>query len=156
MIARALVLEIVTPDGPALAERDVEVVVLRRRERRFELGSELAIFPRHAPTLVRMPVAPVRFRKGGRTEHVAVAGGFAEVRRDRVLVVTPRCVRVPGDDPAGAARARATCRGWRAELGGRVEALAGYPEPSGDARAGRAPRAATPPSPRAPRPPAPR
>ncbi len=127
MTSRTLVLEIVTPDGPALSERGVEVVVLRRRERRFELGSELAVFPRHAPTLVRVPVAPLRWRKGGRTEHVAVGGGFAEVKRDRVLVVTPRCARFPGEGAAGLAHARATCRAWRRELGGRPGELAGYP-----------------------------
>ncbi len=126
MTRRTLVLEIVTPDGPAVSEREVEVVVLRRRERRFELGSELAVFPLHAPTLIRVPVAPLRYRKGGRTEHLAVGGGFAEVKGDRVLVVTPRCERVPAG-AAGHARAKAICRGWRRELGGRPGELAGYP-----------------------------
>ncbi len=125
MTPRTLALEIVTPDGPAASERDVEVVVLRRRERRFELGSELAVFPLHAPMLVRGPVAPARWRRGGRTEHVALGGGFAEVRRDRVLVVTPRCVRVRGE--RAAARAAEICRAWRRELGGGREELAGYP-----------------------------
>ncbi len=123
MTRRSLALEIVTPDGPAVSEGEVEVVVLRRRERRFELGSEIAVFPLHAPTLIRVPVAPLRYRKGGRTEHLAVGGGFAEVKGDRVLVVTPRCERVAG----GHARAQAVCRAWTAELGGRPGALAGYP-----------------------------
>ncbi len=116
MTARALVLEIVTPDGRALLEAGVDAVVLRRRERRFEVGSEIAVFPRHAPTLVRLPIAPVRYRKDGVTVHLAVAGGFAEVRGDRVLVVTPRCERVPRDAPAPRAVATATCRRWAEEL----------------------------------------
>ncbi|MFY3745581.1 hypothetical protein ACOQFB_16840 [Anaeromyxobacter sp. Red801] len=112
MSARTLVLEVVTPDGIALAERDVDAVVLRRRERRFELGSELAILPLHAPVLIRMPIAPVRYRKGGETTYLALAGGFAEVRGDRVLLLTPRCERIPGDTPSPAAAARELCRAW--------------------------------------------
>lgn len=112
MSGRTLTLEVVTPDGCALAEREVEAVVLRRRERRFELGSELAILPMHAPVLVRMPIAPVRYRKGGETTYLALAGGFAEVRRDQVLLLTPRCERIPRDAPAPAAAARDLCRAW--------------------------------------------
>ncbi len=127
--ARALVLEIVTPDGPALREEAVEVVVLRRREPRFEAGSEVAIFPRHAPLLVRMPIAPVRFRAGGRTLHLAAAGGFAEVKHDRVLIVTPRLERVPPAEPAPRARAEAICARWRAEIADLPGEMAGYPAP---------------------------
>ncbi len=116
MSVRTLTLEIVTPDGQALLEAGVERVILRRRERRFELGSELAVFPRHANLLVRMPVAPLRYRKSGETVHLAVAGGFAEVRADRVLVVTPRCEPAPRDAPSPRAAAAAICRGWAAEL----------------------------------------
>lgn len=125
MTARALALEIVTPDGPAVDERGVEVVVLRRRERRFDPGSEVAVFPLHAPTLVRLGIAPLRYRRAGRTFHVAVDGGFAEVRRDRVLVVTPRCGRVDGEGEAARAAAKETCRAWRLEPRERREALAG-------------------------------
>jgi hypothetical protein len=44
MSPRTLALEIVTPDGMALQESGVDVVVLHRRERRFEPGSEIAVF----------------------------------------------------------------------------------------------------------------
>lgn len=128
MTARKLVLEIVTPDGPALSEEAVDVVVFRRRERRFELGSEIAVFPLHAPMLVRIPVAPARYRKGGRTVHVVVGGGFAEVRRDRVLIVTPRCERVAAGEPDPASSARELGRRWRRELRGLPEEMIGYPQ----------------------------
>lgn len=116
MNGRGLTLEIVTPDGVAVSAEAVEVVVLRRQERRFEGGGELAVFPLHAPLLIRLAIAPARYRRRGRTVHLALGGGFAEVKRDRVLVVTPRCERIPAEaqDPPG--EARALCRRWRREL----------------------------------------
>jgi F0F1-type ATP synthase epsilon subunit len=114
--ARRLSLEIVTPDGVAVSEDAVELVVLRRRERRFERGSEIAVFPLHAPLLVRVPVAPARYRTEGRTVHLALGGGFAEVKRDRVLVVTPRCERFPAGEPDPIRAARALCRRWEREM----------------------------------------
>jgi len=112
----ALTLEIVTPDGVALQEDGVEVVVLRRREPRFEVGSEIAIFPLHAPLLVRLAVAPARYRKGGETVHLAVEAGFGEVIGDRVVIVTPRCERVPATNLDPSASAEELCDRWRAVL----------------------------------------
>ena len=116
MNLRALTLEIVTPDGVALEEGGIEVVVLRRREPRFEVGSEIAIFPLHAPLLVRLAVAPVRYQKGADTVHLAVGAGFAEVVEDRVVIVTPRCERVPAGEPDPIAGAEKLCRRWRRDL----------------------------------------
>lgn len=113
---RSLVLEIVTPDGVALRESGVETVVFRRREPGFEVGSEIAVLPLHAPMLARIAVAPVRYRRGGETAQLAVDGGFAEVVDDRVVIVTPRVERIAAavPDPLGAAVD--VCRRWRAEV----------------------------------------
>lgn len=116
MSPRALTLEVVTPDGVAVLEDGVEVVILRRRERRFEVGSEIAIFPLHAPLLVGLAVAPVRYQKGGATVHLAVAAGFSEVMGDRVVIVTPQCERLPAADLDPGARAEALCDRWRRGL----------------------------------------
>jgi F0F1-type ATP synthase epsilon subunit len=89
MRARALTLQVVTPDGTVVDETGVEAVVLRRKEDRFEPGSEIAIYPRHGPLLLRLSIASARYRKGSRTIHLDLAGGFAEVLRDRVLILTP-------------------------------------------------------------------
>ncbi len=90
MIAESLHLEVITPDGDVLEEDAVDEVVVRRREARFELGSEIAILPGHAPLLVRIPEAPLRYRKAGRTFQLHVGAGFVEVKRGRVVVVTRR------------------------------------------------------------------
>jgi|SRR5690606_24570075 len=90
-MARALTLEIVTPDGVALLESGVDVVVLRRQEPRFAVGSEVAIYPGHAPLLLGLAAAPVRFAKAAESVEWTVAAGFAEVLHDRIVIVTPHC-----------------------------------------------------------------
>jgi F-type H+-transporting ATPase subunit epsilon len=121
-----LVLQIVTPDGQSLKEKQVDAVIVRRREKRFELGSEIALFPRHAPTLIRIPVAPLRYRKGERTAYVAVGGGFLEIKVNQVLVVTPRFERIKSDDPAPSIKARQITEQWRREQKDFQKEMVGY------------------------------
>ena len=77
-------LEVVTPRGLELTEEGLDEVVMRRREREFVPGSEVAVFPRHGPMLVRVPASPVRFTKGGRVVTFRVGAGFVEVLDDHV------------------------------------------------------------------------
>jgi F-type H+-transporting ATPase subunit epsilon len=121
-----LVLQIITPDGRSLNEKQVDFVVFRRKEKRFELGSEIAIFPCHAPLLIRIPVAPVRYRKGERTSYVAVGGGFVEIKGNEVLVVTPRFEKIRSDDPAPSVKARHISEQWRQEQKEFQTEMAGY------------------------------
>jgi F-type H+-transporting ATPase subunit epsilon len=122
-----LALEIVTPDGVAIAETDVDVVVLRRRERRFELGSEIAVLPGHGPMLVRIPIAPARFEQSGSTVYLALCGGFAEVYADRVMIVTPVCARVPAIVTDPVAEASLICEKWCLAAGESEAAIVGLP-----------------------------
>jgi F-type H+-transporting ATPase subunit epsilon len=110
-----LVLQIITPDGKSLRATHVDAVVVRRKEKRFELGSEIAILPRHAPMLIRIPVASVRYRQGEETTYVAVGGGFVEIKGNEVLVVTPRFEKIRSDDPAPSLKARQRAEQWRRE-----------------------------------------
>ena len=126
MNPRTLVLEIVTPDGPALKESRVEAVIFRRREKRFELGSEIAVFPLHGPTLVRIPVAPARYRKEGKTVHLAVGGGFVEVKKDRVLLVTPRFERISSAESNPLSKAKKICGKWKKEIVEFQKEMVGY------------------------------
>ena len=115
MKGEQLVLQIITPDGQSLSETQVDHVVFRRKEMHFELGSEIAVFPRHAPMLIRIPVAPVRYHKGDDITHVAVSGGFVEIRGNEVVVVTPRFVKIRPDDPAPSLTAWHMTEQWRQE-----------------------------------------
>ncbi len=126
MKGESLVLQIVTPDGQSLKEKQVDVVVFRRREKRFELGSEIALFPRHAPTLIRIPVAPVRYRKGERTSYVAVGGGFVEIKENQVLVVTPRFEKIRPDEPVPLRKARQITEQWQREQKEFQKEMVGY------------------------------
>jgi F-type H+-transporting ATPase subunit epsilon len=121
-----LVLQIITPDGRSVKEQQVDVVVFRRKEKRFELGSEIAVFPRHAPLLIRIPIAPVRYRKGERTSYVAVGGGFVEVKNNQVLVVTPRFEKIRSDDPAPSIKAGRITERWRREQKEFQKEMVGY------------------------------
>lgn len=80
-------LRVVTPHGLFVEERDLDDVVVRRRESRFELGSEIAVFRRHGPLIVRMPACTARCVRGDHSGLLEVGGGFAEVYLDRVTLV---------------------------------------------------------------------
>jgi F-type H+-transporting ATPase subunit epsilon len=121
-----LVLEIITPDGKSLKEKQVDAVVIRRKEKRFELGSEIALFPRHAPTLIRIPVAPLRYRIEERTTYVAVGGGFVEIKKNQVLVVTPRFEKIRSDVPNPSIKARQITKQWRREQKEFQKEMVGY------------------------------
>ena len=73
-------LEIVTPERLAY-EDDVDSVVCPGSE------GELGILPHHAPLLSTLGVGELRIRKGGSEESFAIAGGFLQVRPDKVVVM---------------------------------------------------------------------
>lgn len=72
-------LEIVTPLGRVEGRSGIDELVMRRREARFEVGSEIAVFPGHAPMLVRVPESDIRYASAGRTRYVHIGPGFVEV-----------------------------------------------------------------------------
>ncbi len=76
----SLLLEIVTPEK--LAYRDVvDAVVLPGSE------GELGVLPHHAPLVSTLGLGELRIRRGGEVESFAIAGGFLQVRPDKVVVM---------------------------------------------------------------------
>jgi F-type H+-transporting ATPase subunit epsilon len=73
-------LEIVTPERLAY-EDDVDAVICPGTE------GELGILPHHAPLISTLGVGELRIRKGGQEEYFAIAGGFVQVRPDKVVVM---------------------------------------------------------------------
>jgi F-type H+-transporting ATPase subunit epsilon len=71
---------VVTPDGPVY-ESDVEMVSTKAQ------SGELGILPGHIPMVAPLQIGAVRLKKEGKTEYVAVSGGFLEVRPDQVTIL---------------------------------------------------------------------
>jgi F-type H+-transporting ATPase subunit epsilon len=75
-----ILLEIVTPERLAYSDT-VDSVQLPGSE------GELGVLPHHAPLLATLGVGELRIRKGGEDEYFAIAGGFVQVRPDKVVVM---------------------------------------------------------------------
>ena len=75
-----LQLEIVTPERLAFSDQ-VDAVFCPGVE------GELGVLPHHAPLLSMLGVGELRIRKGSDEEFFAIAGGFVQVRPDKVVVM---------------------------------------------------------------------
>src|SRR6188768_10038 len=75
-----LQLEIVTPERAVFSD-EVDAVFCPGIE------GELGVLPHHAPLLSTLGIGELRIRKGGEEEYFAIAGGFVQVRPDKVVVM---------------------------------------------------------------------
>jgi F-type H+-transporting ATPase subunit epsilon len=98
-MAERLTLELATPTRMVVAETVDEVVVP---------GSEgyFGVLPGHAPLLATLGIGELTYRIGREERHVAVSGGFAEVRNDKVIVLADTAELPQDIDRARAERAR--------------------------------------------------
>lgn len=76
-----LKLDIVTAERVVLSEDGLEIVVAPGSE------GELGILPSHAPLMTTLGVGELRARRGNDEIHMAIAGGFMDVRDDVVTVL---------------------------------------------------------------------
>lgn len=110
-MAEGLTLEVATPTSLVVATTVDEVVAP---------GSEgyFGVLSGHAPFLTTLGIGELTYRKGREEYHLAVSGGFAEVRNDKVIVLADTAERPDGID-----RTRAEQAQERAErrLSGRSE-----------------------------------
>ena len=112
-------LEIVTPERLAYAD-DVDAVVCPGIE------GELGVLPHHAPLLSTLAFGELRIRKAGQEEYFAIAGGFLQVRPDKVVVMAETADLASEIDLEYAQRARGEAERAIAE---------GFAEPADLARA---------------------
>src|SRR6187399_589999 len=75
-----LLLEIVTPERQVFSE-EVDSVVCPG------IQGELGVLPHHALQLTTLGVGELRIRRGSEEEFFAIAGGFLQVRPDKVVVM---------------------------------------------------------------------
>ena len=81
-MSTTMTLDILTPERSVCCV-EAEIVIARA------LDGELGILPNHAPLVVALDIAPLRYRKDGVEHFVAVASGFMEVKDNRVSILTP-------------------------------------------------------------------
>ena len=81
-MSATMTLDILTPERSVCCV-ETEIVIARA------LDGELGILPNHAPLVVALDIAPLRYRKDGVEHFVAVASGFMEVKDNRVSILAP-------------------------------------------------------------------
>ena len=92
-------LEIVTPERLAFSG-PVDSVSVPGSE------GELGILPHHAPLIATLGVGELRYRTGGTEESFVIAGGFVQVRPDKVVVMAELADMASEIDLEKAAEAR--------------------------------------------------
>ncbi|MCM3786045.1 F0F1 ATP synthase subunit epsilon [Neobacillus mesonae] len=98
-------LEIVTPERLIYSEQANSLVVRG-------LEGELGILPGHVPFVTPLQIAPVTIKANGQEHKIAVAGGFVEVRKEKVVILA-ESAELASDidiDRAKAAKERAETR----------------------------------------------
>jgi len=98
-MADTLRLDIVTPEAVVYSEH-VQMVTLPGWD------GQLGIFPHHVPLLTQVVPGEVIARKDGRDTFLAIGEGLAEIRGDRVAIVTDMAVAADNIDEAKAEEAR--------------------------------------------------
>jgi len=98
-VAERLTLELATPTRLVVSAEVDEVVAP---------GSQgyFGVLAGHAPLLATLGVGEVIYRIGRDEHHVAVSGGFAEVRNDKVIILADSAETPADIDRARAERAR--------------------------------------------------
>ena len=79
-MANRILLEVVTPDSLVLST-ETDVVVCPGVEGQF------GVLFGHVPFLSALEIGEMYYKDGGKTEYLAVSGGFAEVTGTKVTVV---------------------------------------------------------------------
>ena len=98
-MADRLTLEIATPMRLAVSEQVDEVVAPG-------VEGYFGVLPGHAPFLTTLGIGELTYRVGREEHHLALVGGFAEVRNDKVIVLADAAERPEEIDRARAERAR--------------------------------------------------
>ncbi len=93
-------LQIITPERVVFAEEDIDSVTLPGSE------GEMTILPQHAPLMTELQPGALVFRRSGEETDVALAGGFVEVRDDKVVILADTAERSEEIDVARAEEAR--------------------------------------------------
>lgn len=92
-------LQVVTPERIVL-EDDVDIVVARGAE------GDVGVLHGHEPTITPLATGELMYRVDGEERHLAVSGGFMEIRPDKVVVLADVAERSEEIDRQAAEEAR--------------------------------------------------
>jgi F-type H+-transporting ATPase subunit epsilon len=104
-------LEVVTPERTVL-EDDADIVIARGAE------GDLGILHGHEPLITPLATGELFYRADGEEHHLAVSGGFLEVRPDKVVVLADVAERSEEIDRQRAEQARERAESRLAETRG--------------------------------------
>lgn len=94
-----LQLEVVTPDKTVVSG-EVEMAVCPGIE------GEFGVLPKHVSLLSALKIGGLRYRNGGKDEHVFISGGFADVNNDVLTVLAESAELADSIDSARAMAAK--------------------------------------------------
>ena len=94
-----LQLEVVTPDKTVVSG-EVEMAVCPGIE------GEFGVLPKHVSLLSALKIGGLRYRTGGKDEHVFISGGFADVNNDVLTVLAESAELADSIDAARAMAAK--------------------------------------------------
>src|SRR5713226_7187856 len=97
-MAETFQLEIVTPEKLVVDDRAEEMQIPGKE-------GYLGVLPGHAPLITELAVGEITYRRGGTTQRLAVAWGFAEVLPEKVTILAQTAERPEEIDAARARRA---------------------------------------------------
>jgi F-type H+-transporting ATPase subunit epsilon len=116
-----MILQVITPERIVIEEKDIDFVVFKT-EGQEEPGGEIGVLRDHAPMLARIPTSAVRYKRGETQYYLAVAGGFVEVRDNRVTILSNGAEKVEREEELQLAiEARERTEAWLKGKIGKVE-----------------------------------
>jgi F-type H+-transporting ATPase subunit epsilon len=104
-------LEVVTPERVVL-EEDVDIVVGRAAE------GDIGVLHGHEPLVTTVEIGELTYRVHGEDRHMAISGGFMEIRPDKVVILADVAERSEEIDRQRAEQARARAEAALAEARG--------------------------------------
>lgn len=99
-MSKTMRLDILTPERTVCCV-EVDMVIARA------VDGEVGILYNHAPLVVALDIAPLRYKIGDEEHFVAVCNGFMEVRDNRISVMAPCAENEEEIDVRRAAEAKA-------------------------------------------------
>ena len=98
-MADTLELEIVTPEKLLVREPVDEVQIPGKT-------GDIGVLPGHAPLITELTIGEIAYKHGGKTEHLSVAWGFAEVLPEKVTILAQTAERAQDIDVKRAQEAK--------------------------------------------------